>query len=203
MIADGDLVTRAQAGDRGAMDDLLRRHYDRIYAVCRRITGHEADAADAAQNALIAIVRSLAGFDRRAAFSTWAYRIATNASLDELRRRHRRPAPVLDAPVGDDTAIELTDDQAADVFDRFVDRTVLEAALTDVPEDYRIPVVLREVGDLDYQDIADQLQLPLGTVKSRIARGRSALAAAYQRRMSATQPSGNQPGSTERPSSAP
>ena len=61
------------------------------YAVCRRITGNEADAADAAQEAMIAMVRGLARFDGRASFGTWAYRIATNASLDELRRRRRRP----------------------------------------------------------------------------------------------------------------
>ena len=65
--------------------------YDRIFAVCRRVIGHDADAADAAQEAMIAIVRGLAKFDGRSSFSTWTYRIATNASLDELRRRQRRP----------------------------------------------------------------------------------------------------------------
>ena len=84
-------MTAAQAGDRGALDQLLRRHYDRMHAVCRRITGNEADAADAAQEAMIAVVRGLARFDGRSAFGTWVYRIATNASLDELRRRRRRP----------------------------------------------------------------------------------------------------------------
>jgi RNA polymerase sigma-70 factor, ECF subfamily len=81
----------AQAGDRAALDALLRRHYDRIYAVCRRMTGQDADAADAAQDAMIAIVRGLPRFDGRAAFGTWAYRIASNACIDELRRRKRRP----------------------------------------------------------------------------------------------------------------
>ena len=82
--------TAAQGGDRGALDQLLRRHYDRVHAVCRRITGNDADAADAAQEAMIAIVRNLDRFDGRSSFGTWAYRIATNASLDELRRRKRR-----------------------------------------------------------------------------------------------------------------
>ena len=93
---DHELVTAAQGGDRGALDQLLRRHYDRVHAVCRRITGHDADAADAAQEAMIAIVRNLDRFDGRSSFGTWAYRIATNASLDELRRRKRRAVPVLD-----------------------------------------------------------------------------------------------------------
>ena len=86
-ISDDELVAAAQSGDRNALDQLLRRHYDRIYAVCRRLTG---DADDACQEALIKITRSLPRFDGRAAFGTWAYRIATNASLDELRKRKRR-----------------------------------------------------------------------------------------------------------------
>ncbi|MEP7112551.1 MAG: sigma-70 family RNA polymerase sigma factor, partial [Ilumatobacteraceae bacterium] len=93
-------MTAAQGGDRGALDQLLRRHYDRVHAVCRRITGHDADAADAAQDAMIAMVRNLDRFDGRSSFGTWAYRIATNASLDELRRRKRRAVPIS----GDDDA---------------------------------------------------------------------------------------------------
>ena len=90
---DHTLVAAAQAGDRDALDTLLRRHYDRIHAICRRIAGSSRDADDAAQEAMISIVRGLARFDGRAAFSTWTYRIATNASLDELRKRDRRPSP--------------------------------------------------------------------------------------------------------------
>src|ERR1043165_6596189 len=89
---DRPLVAAAQAGDRAALDALLRRHYDRVHAVCRRIAGSSRDADDAAQEAMISIVRGLPRFDGRAQFSTWAYRIATNAALDELRRRCRRPA---------------------------------------------------------------------------------------------------------------
>lgn len=183
-LDDSALVAAAQAGDRGALDQLIRRHYDRIHAVCRRITGNEADALDAAQDALIALVRGLPRFDGRSAFSTWVYRIATNASLDELRRRKRRPLQV----VRDDDLPERepVDPGSHAPFDRLADREALEAALLQVPEDFRIPVVLRDVADLDYQEIADTLDLPIGTVKSRIARGRGMLAAAMAR-------SGNQP----------
>jgi len=83
----------AQGGDRRALDALLRAHYDRLYAVCRRLTGNDADAADATQDTLIALVRGLRGFDRRSRFTTWSYRVAVNASLDELRRRRRRSNP--------------------------------------------------------------------------------------------------------------
>jgi RNA polymerase sigma-70 factor (ECF subfamily) len=191
---DKALVAAAQAGDRDALERLIRAHYDRIHAVCRRITGNESDAADAAQEALIAIVRALPRFDGRSAFSTWVYRIATNASLDELRRRRRRPLTVVH---DDDRAdVEPVDPTGTQAFDLVGDREVLEAALLEVPDDFRIPVVLRDVADLDYQEIADTLDLPLGTVKSRIARGRGMLAAALARH-------GNQTPPARRPTEAP
>lgn len=171
---DRALVARANDGDRRALDTLLRSHYDRIYAVCRRITGSDADAADAAQEALIKIVRSLPGFDGRSAFSTWAYRIATNTSLDELRRRRRRPA-VADRVDDDGRDLELVDPDAGPRVEAVVDRMAIDAALAQVPETFRVPLVLRDVGDLDYAEIADALDVPVGTVKSRIARGRAAL----------------------------
>jgi RNA polymerase sigma-70 factor (ECF subfamily) len=84
-------VRAAQTGDRDALDALLRHHHDRVLAICRRLAGNEADALDATQEALIAIARGIGRFDGRARFSTWAYRVTTNACLDELRRRRRRP----------------------------------------------------------------------------------------------------------------
>ena len=193
-VDDRALVAAAQAGDRDALERLIRAHYDRIHAVCRRITGNESDAADAAQEALIAIVRALPRFDGRSAFSTWVYRIATNASLDELRRRRRRPLTVVHDEVRAD--VEPADTSSTVAYDLVADRELLEAALLDVPDDFRIPVVLRDVADLDYQEIADTLDLPLGTVKSRIARGRGMLAAALARH-------GNQPPEPRRPTEAP
>src|SRR5690606_10760063 len=90
---DRTLVSAAQAGDRGALDALLRRHHDRLWVLCRRMAGNDADAQDALQDALIAIARGIRRFDGRAAFTTWSYRVAANACLDELRRRRRRPVP--------------------------------------------------------------------------------------------------------------
>ena len=90
---------RAVGGDRRALEVLLDRHADRIHAVCRRIIAHPEDALDATQEAMIAIARGITRFDGRAAFTTWCYRIATNAALDELRRKRRRPVPAHpDAP---------------------------------------------------------------------------------------------------------
>jgi RNA polymerase sigma-70 factor (ECF subfamily) len=171
---DASLVAAAQAGDRAALDALLRRHYDRVHAVCRRIAGSSRDADDAAQEAMISIVRALDRFDGRAAFSTWIYRIATNAALDELRRRHRRPA--LHAVRDDDSTPEIADPDAERRYDSVGDRQAIDAALEGLPEDFRAAVVLRDVADLDYAEIAEVLQIPVGTVKSRIARGRGQLA---------------------------
>ncbi len=174
--AERRLIDAATAGDRAAMDALLRAHYDRIFAVCRRITGSESDAADAAQEALMAVVRGLSKFDGRSSFSTWVYRIATNASLDELRRRRRRPvvADTSDIPIDRDP--HLADPDGERGFDLVADREQLDQALRQVPEEFRVPLVLRDVGDLDYAEIAETLDVPIGTVKSRIARGRAALA---------------------------
>ena len=165
-----DLVAAARSGDRAALEELLRLHHDRIYALARRITGNDADAADATQEALIAIVRGLPRFDGRSSFSTWAYRVTANASLDELRRRRRRPLVDLAAERADrpDTTVAVDTTVA--------DRLHLDAALAELPEDFRVAVVLRDVCDLDYAEIAAVLQLPPGTVRSRIARGRGRLA---------------------------
>jgi RNA polymerase sigma-70 factor, ECF subfamily len=198
-------VTAAQGGDRGALDQLLRRHYDRVHAVCRRITGHDADAADAAQDAMIAIVRNLDRFDGRSSFGTWAYRIATNASLDELRRRKRRAVPT--ASDDEHSYRDVADPDSGQRIDAIGDHIVLDAALRALSDEYRLPVVLRDVADLDYAEIAEVLDIPAGTVRSRIARGRAALAKALSAQTegeaSDNQRSGNQRTDPERPSRAP
>src|SRR5262245_5426335 len=128
-IDDSDLVVAAQNGDRDALDRLLRRHYDRIHAVCRRIAGSTRDADDAAQEAMIRIVRAIDRFDGRATFATWSYRIATNAALDELRKRARRPQLHV---VGDDEragAAEAADELAQRKVEGVVDRISIDAAL--------------------------------------------------------------------------
>jgi RNA polymerase sigma-70 factor (ECF subfamily) len=167
-------VAAAQSGDRRALDALLRANYDRMYAVCRRMTGNDADAADACQEALVAVVRNLAKFDRRSRFGTWAYRVAVNASLDELRRRGRRPRPF------DAGAAERRDAGDADPYPdpsvTVTNRVVLDEALAELHPDFRAAVVLRDVAGLDYAEIAETLGIPPGTVRSRIARGRAALA---------------------------
>lgn len=180
-------IAAAQAGDQRALDRLLRDHQGTVHAVCRRIAGNDADALDATQEALIAVVRGLPRFDGRAKFSTWVYRIATNACLDELRRRNRRP--LIGLPERDGTPIDLPDDKPSPLADRVADQMVVDEALASLPEDFRVAVVLRDICELDYAEIADVLDIAPGTVRSRIARGRSQLVDRL---------SGNQTGSLER-----
>ncbi|MEM8903178.1 MAG: sigma-70 family RNA polymerase sigma factor, partial [Actinomycetota bacterium] len=156
-------------GDPGAADALLRRHHSMIHAICRRLTGNEADALDATQEALLAIVKGLPRYDGRAKFSTWAYRVATNACLDELRRRKRRPVPVEDDAADRPEPTAALDDQVSQQLE-------VDDALARLPEEYRAAVVLRDLVGMDYADIASTLGIPPGTVRSRIARGRRALA---------------------------
>lgn len=178
---DRALVAAAQAGNRKALDRLLHRHQDRVYAVCRRMAGNDADGRDAAQEALIAIVKGLPRFDRRSRFATWAYRVATNAALDELRRRQRRPQTGLsgidDGPGGRGQARP-----GAEMAETVADRIDLDSALAGLPEEFLAPVVLRDVAGFDYAGIAEILNLAPGTVRSRIARGRARLAEALKPR---------------------
>jgi RNA polymerase sigma-70 factor (ECF subfamily) len=166
--SDEALVDRVRGGDGRALEVLLRRHYDRIYAVCRRLTGNDADAADAAQNACIAVARGLPRFDVRSRFSTWSYRIAVNCAIDEMRRRSRWPLASLEEVTpglaGPDDGTELS-----------AERLDIDVALRQLPAQFRAAVVLRDMCGLDYAEIAEILELPPGTVRSRIARGRGAL----------------------------
>ncbi len=184
---DATLAARATAGDRRALELLLDRHTDRVHAICRRIVCDEQDALDATQEALIAVARGITRFDGRAAFTTWLHRIATNAALDELRRRKRR---VVTTAARDDLP-DPADRTASTVEQRVAAKLDVDAALAQVPEDFRVAVVLRDLCDLDYPEIAEVLGVPAGTVKSRISRGRQALAGLLG------PASGNQDGSTD------
>jgi RNA polymerase sigma-70 factor (ECF subfamily) len=174
--SDDELVRSAAAGDRTALDALLARHVDRLFAVCRRVCGPDA-AADATQHALLSITRSIGRFDGRAAFTTWSHRIAVNAALDEVRRQRRSAVPASDVLARHDVVAP-----GGSGPERVVDRLDLDAALAALPDEFRVAVVLRDVADLEYAEIARTLGVPIGTVRSRIARGRAALAASLGNR---------------------
>lgn len=186
---DDALAAAAASGDRDALDTLLRRHAGLVNAVCRRVLAHPEDALDATQEALLAIARKIHTFDGRARFTTWCYRVATNAALDEARRRARRPSPVEFLPEAhrDDPSL---DDVVAGQLD-------VDAALSKLSPDHRAAVALRDLVGLDYTEIGEVLGIPPGTVRSRIARGRAALAD----HLTTRETGGNQPGGSEHPTS--
>jgi RNA polymerase sigma-70 factor, ECF subfamily len=170
---DDELVRAARDGDAAALDTLLRRHHPRLLALCRRLTDDPTDAEDACQEALVAVARGIRRFDGRSAFSTWAYRVTTNACLDELRRRRRRPVP--DFTPGEEAPAHRPPAAVSDPGDGVAARLDVDAALAAIAPDFRAAVVLRDLCQLSYDEIAEVLDVPPGTVRSRIARGRAAL----------------------------
>ena len=195
-LTDGDLVRAAQGGDRDALEEVLRANHDRMFAVCLRMLRDRAAAEDCTQEALLRVVRGLAAFDHRSAVSTWCHRIAVTAALDEMRRKTRRPSTV-DDDTGDRMA-RIADPAAAEAVSGSVERAEVRdeigAALDAIPVDFARAVVLRDVAELDYAEIADELGIAVGTVKSRISRGRTLLHEILSN-------SGNRYGSPGRPTS--
>ncbi len=169
---DEDLVRRYLSGDRAAFAALVERHERRVYNLALRMTGREEDARDATQDAFLTVLRKLSSFRGEAAFTTWLHRVTVNACYDLLRKRKREP--VLERAEDDLPAIEppATPD-ATDASDLSID---VQRALMEVPEDFRIVMILHDVQDLRQEDVAAILGVPVGTVKSRLHRGRVALA---------------------------
>ncbi|MBX6385452.1 MAG: sigma-70 family RNA polymerase sigma factor [Microbispora sp.] len=166
-LTDEELAQRCMRGDRLAFNELARRHQQRMYSICRRITCDEQDAKDALQEALIAAWRHVRNFEGRAHIGTWLYRVATNAAIDEVRRKARRPAP------SGDMAPRRTDSSAVE--DTVSDRMAVDWAMAKLPPQFRAAIVLREYCGLSYRTIAEVRDIPIDTVKSQISRGRQAL----------------------------
>ena len=168
---DSELIRAAQNGDMASLEILLDRHHDRLRAVCAKVVGYGADADDAAQMALIAIVKNLDKYDGRAQFTTWSYRIATNAAIDELRRRKRRDSDSLD---NDESHLQVVGTSGID--EAAAAKIVVGDALDQLADEFKLPVILRDLCGLNYDEIAEVLEIAPGTVRSRIARGRGKLA---------------------------
>lgn len=167
---DADLIARHLAGDRDAFDRLLTAHQTRVFAVCLRILGDREKALDATQETFITVLRKLDTFQGRSAFSTWLYRIAVNACYDLLRKEGRRPTSPLSETHQPPDPAALRELESAEV------RPAIERALAELPAEYAAVVALSDLEDLPLHEVAEALQLPLGTVKSRLFRGRKRLA---------------------------
>lgn len=169
--SDESLLAAHLKGDPRAFGELVSRHERRIYGLCLRILGNREDAQDATQEAFLAALRKAASFRRAAAFSTWLYRIAVNAATDQARRRGRARLTPLDP---EDAGLVAA--SGGDLGEAVTSAVAVQTALTRVPEDFRVAVVLCDLYRIPYADAAQILEVPVGTVKSRVFRGRLAVA---------------------------
>lgn len=175
------LVERAQHGDRAALCEIICRYERKTYNLAYRLMGNHADASDAAQEALVRVYTRLHCFRGDSAFSTWLFRVVTNTCLDELRRRGRLRHASLDNPLPTDEGAlprQTTAEEVDSPVERAEQREVqaaVQRAINRLPEDYRLVVVMRDLHDYSYHEIADMLGTSLGTVKSRLHRARQAL----------------------------
>jgi RNA polymerase sigma-70 factor (ECF subfamily) len=164
-----EFLSRLRAGDREAFEELVRTHQHRVYGLALRMLGNATEAQDVAQEAFLRAHRGLAGFRGDARLSTWLYAIVSRLCLNRLAGSERRLARH-----GEETLVRLTDTRPGP--DHALERDELEEALHraigELPDERRLVVVLRDVEGLGYEEIAAALELPVGTVRSRLHRAR-------------------------------
>ena len=173
------LIASARKGDLDAFNTLVLAYQHQVYNLAYRIMGDEASAADATQEAFISAYKHMQSF-RGDSFKSWIFRIVTNACYDELRRRKRRPASSLEGLVGDeDIEIEYDIPDESDSPESHVERRelaqVIQFGIETLPPDQRITLVLSDVQNMSYEEIATITGANLGTVKSRLSRARAKL----------------------------
>jgi RNA polymerase sigma-70 factor, ECF subfamily len=167
--SDKDLLALSVEGDADAFSMLMKRHEDRIFGLALRIMGNRSDALDASQDAFISAFRQAATFRGDSAVGTWLYRIAANACKDLLRKRTRWVAQ-------DEQTLEALEPADARLESTVTSRLVVRDALAKLPDEYREAVVMHDIGGIPYEEIASLTGTQIGTVKSRISRGRRRLA---------------------------
>jgi RNA polymerase sigma-70 factor (ECF subfamily) len=175
------LIERCLRGDQGAWDEIVRQHWRKVFNVAYKFVGKHDEAEDLTQDIFLKIFKSLSTFDRRANFQTWLISVSRNLCIDHYRsvRKERETIdrdvdPALLAPVSADAGPFIT-------LERSDRRALLRRALEQLAPALRTAVLLRDIQELSYQEIADRLALPEGTVKSRINRGRIELARQLRR----------------------
>ena len=167
---DVDLLRRYLNGDVAAFDELMAAHEDRVFGICLRMLRDRNAALDAVQETFLTVFRKADRYKAEAAFSTWLYRVAVNTCYDQLRRAKRRSADAL--PEGHDPV----DPRGGDAFESAEVRPEIEAALQALAPKFRAAVVLVDLEGLALETAANLLGVPVGTVKSRVFRGRRQLA---------------------------
>ncbi len=179
-VHEGELIRRCQDGDRTSFDVLVRTYHALAYNVAYRMLNDPDAASDATQTAFVRAYRSIGSFRRDATFSTWLYRIVTNACLDRLRRKDRTSRSL--SLVGDDgdgnpEDIDIPDSShdPSDVAEQAERQAIVQGAISRLAPSHRAVLVLYDLSGLSYEQVAEALQVPLGTVKSRLNRARLAL----------------------------
>jgi RNA polymerase sigma-70 factor (ECF subfamily) len=181
--ADTDFIEKLKAGDAMAFDNLVRRYAGDVYALLYRLTENAEDAGDLTQETFLNALKAIKGFRGDAELKTWLFRIALNQSRNRFRwwkRRSRDKTYSLDATIGS-SELQIQDTLASDSPDpeetalRREREVALRSALSELPEIFRVVVIMCDIEGLSYDEIAQALELNLGTVKSRIARGRHVL----------------------------
>ena len=175
--ADLKLIRRCKLGEEAAFQEVLDRYRGAIYNLCWRMTRNDEDARDLAQEVFIKVFTLLDRYDEQYAFSSWLFRIATNHCIDHLRRQRLRMLSVeRDGGTDEDEAemqIPADGPEPDVVLQRREALEKLEEVIADLPPHYRVITLLRHDQQLSYEEIAETLDLPLGTVKARIHRARN------------------------------
>lgn len=170
------MIRRVQAGDQDAFAKLLEAYEKSVYNLCLRMTGNREDAADLTQEAFLKVWRGAAQYQFESSFSTWLYRLTSNVCIDFLRSKKRRQTVSLTVEEEQDGAQELEIADSAPLPEERVlhaeMKREIEAAMGELEEDFRLILTLRLVEELSYEQIADAMDLKVGTVKSRLARAR-------------------------------
>ena len=180
MNGESELIHKAQNGDAAAFERLIESYQQPVFNLAYRMTGNYDDASDIAQEALIKVYLNISKFKKNSKFSTWVYRIATNACLDEIKKRKKHQTFSISEDIETDEGpiIREFEDPSANVeenFERKERQKVISDAIAELPENHRVIIVLRDINGLAYDEIAAALKCSEGTVKSRISRARDAL----------------------------
>jgi RNA polymerase sigma-70 factor (ECF subfamily) len=176
-IQEQQWIDAARLGDASAFEELVKLYEKRVYALTLRMCKNPEDAAEAAQEAFLSAWQGLPFFRGDASFSTWLYRLASNACVDLLRKEQRHRAVSGPSLNDEDTYMDIADDAATpqELAERSELREQIEEGLQSLRPEHREVLILRELHQLSYDEIAQTLDLDTGTVKSRISRGRKAL----------------------------
>lgn len=172
-------IKQVLKGDQNAFADIVNLYQHKLYQICYRMLGNKQEAEDIAQEAFVRAYTNLHTFDQKRKFSTWLFRIATNLCIDRIRKK--KPDYYLDAEVAGTEGLDMYSQIAADEqlpeeqLEQLEMQERIQYEISRLPEKYRSVIVLKYIEELSLQEIGEILDMPLGTVKTRIHRGREAL----------------------------